>query len=212
MPLSPHTIFVVDDDASVRKSLARLLKSDGHLVEIFASATEFLQREHYEGVGCLVLDVQLPGLNGLALQQALVEKDYCLPIVFITGHGDIPMSVRAMKAGAVDFIPKPFHADVLLEAIDRALAHSRQERKTRAEVTEIRNRLAMLTPREYEVLVQVVAGKLNKQIGVVLGAAEKTIKVHRGRVMQKMKVQSLAELVRIAEKAGVPGKEVISDQ
>lgn len=196
-------IFVVDDDASVRKSLSRLLKSAGHAVEAFASASEFLQREHYEGVGCLVLDVQMPGLNGIELQRALMQKDYFLPIIFITGHGDIPMGVRAMKSGAVDFLPKPFNDDVLLKAVDQALARCRQERITRAEVADIRSRLATLTPREHEVLQHVVTGKLNKQIAADLGAAEKTIKVHRGRVMQKMKVQSVAELVRIAEKAGL---------
>ena len=206
MSETAHIVFVVDDDASVRKSLGRLLKAAGHPVEAFASASEFLQREYYAGVGCLVLDVQMPGLNGLALQKALAEKDYYLPIVFITGHGDIPMSVRAMKAGAVDFIPKPFRADVLLEAIDQALAKCRQEREDRAEVTDIRSRLAALTPREHEVLCHVIRGQPNKQIASDLGAAEKTIKVHRGRVMQKMKVQSVAELVHIAEKAGIEGR------
>jgi FixJ family two-component response regulator len=206
MPLSPHTIFVVDDDASIRKSLGRLLKSAGHAVEAFASAAEFLHREHFEGVGCLILDVQMPDLNGIELQKALAEKDYCLPIIFITGHGDIPMSVRAMKSGAVDFLPKPFSDDVLLKAIEQALARCRQERETRSEISEIRSRLAALTPREREVLEHVVTGKLNKQIAADLGAAEKTIKVHRGRVMQKMKVQSVAELVRIAEKAGIEGR------
>lgn len=200
------TVLVVDDDVSVRKSLSRLLRSAGHSVEVFASAAEFLQREHYDGVGCLVLDVQMPGLNGLELQTALAEKDYCLPIVFITGHGDIPMSVRAIKSGAVDFLQKPFNDDELLKAIDQAMERCRQERETRAEITDIRKRLALLTPREHEVLLHVVAGKLNKQIAADLGAAEKTIKIHRGRVMQKMKVQSVAELVRIAEKAGVGEK------
>lgn len=204
--LPSHTVFVVDDDASVRRSLGRLLKSAGHPVEIFASADEFLQRQHYDGVGCLVLDVQMPGLNGIELQRTLAQKDYCLPIIFITGHGDIPMSVRAMKSGAVDFLPKPFNDDVLLKAIDQALARCSQERDTRAEVADIRNRLATLTPREHEVLEHVVTGKLNKQIAADLGAAEKTIKVHRGRVMQKMKVQSVAELVHIAEKAGIEGR------
>jgi FixJ family two-component response regulator len=211
-PLVPHTIFVVDDDASLRKSLGRLLKSAGHLVEAFASADEFLRRDHYEGLGCLVLDVQMPGLNGIELQSALAEKEYGLPIVFVTGHGDIPMGVRAMKSGAVDFLPKPFNDDALLKAIDQALDRCRQERETRAEAADIRSRLATLTPREREVLAHVVTGKLNKQIAADLGAAEKTIKVHRGRVMQKMKVRSVAELVRIAEKAGVTGREAIRGQ
>ena len=198
-----HIVFVADDDASVRRSLARLLKSAGHAVESFASADEFLQAERREGVGCLVLDVQMPGLNGLELQTALVEKDYCLPIIFITGQGDIPMSVRAMKAGAVDFLSKPFSDDVLLKAVDQALARGRQECETRAEIAEIRSCLATLTPREREVMEHVVTGELNKEIAADLGTAEKTIKIHRGRVMQKMRVQSVAELVRIAEKAGI---------
>ena len=200
---TPHIVFVADDDASVRRSLARLLKSAGHAVEVFASADEFLQAERREGVGCLVLDVQMPGLNGLELQTALAERGSCLPIIFITGHGDIPMSVRAMKAGAVDFLSKPFSDDVLLKAVDQALARGRQEFETRAEIAEIRSRLATLTPREREVMEHVVTGELNKQIAVDLGTAEKTIKIHRGRVMQKMRVQSVAELVRIAEKAGI---------
>jgi FixJ family two-component response regulator len=198
-----HIVFVVDDDASVRRSLGRLLKSAGHPVEVFASAAEFLQREYYAGVGCLILDVQMPSLNGLDLQKALAEQDFCLPIIFVTGHGDIPMSVRAIKDGAVDFLQKPYNDHVLLTAIEQALTRCRQDSAARAEIAEIRTRLATLTPREHEVLCHVITGKLNKQIAAVLGAAEKTIKVHRGRVMHKMKAESVAELVRLAEKAGI---------
>jgi FixJ family two-component response regulator len=202
-PVSDCTVFVVDDDESVRKSLSRLLRSAGHAVEIFASAAELLSREHFNGAGCLVLDVQLPGLNGLELQKTLIEKKDFLPIVFISGHGDISMSVRAMKAGAVDFIPKPFSDKMLLDAVDQALLKCRQERESRAEVARIQARFATLTPRECEVLCHVVNGYLNKQIAADLGTAEKTIKVHRARVMEKMKAESLAGLVRMAEKAAI---------
>jgi len=201
--LTSHIVFVVDDDPSVRKSLNRLLKSAGHTVELFASSSEFLQRERFGGVGCLVLDVQLPGLNGLELQRAMAAREFNLPIVFITGHGDIPMSVRAIKAGAVDFIPKPFTDAVLLKAIDVALETCRTERAARLELAEIKSRLATLTPREHEVLCHVVSGQMNKQVADDLGTAEKTIKVHRARVMEKMKAGSLAELVRMTEKLGI---------
>ena len=201
--LSSHTVFVVDDDPSVRKSLGRLLKSAVHAVELFASASEFLQRERFGGIGCLVLDVQLPGLNGLELQKAMAEDPIYLPIIFITGHGDIPMSVRAIKAGAVDFIPKPFSDTALLKAIDLALEKCRTEHAAHLEIAEIKGRLATLTPREHEVLCHVVSGQLNKQVAGDLGTAEKTIKVHRARVMEKMKAASLADLVRMAEKLGI---------
>jgi FixJ family two-component response regulator len=196
-------VFVVDDEASVRKSLGRLLKAAGYRVETFASAQEFLQRPADDALACLILDVQMPGLNGLELQRALLEADRILPIVFITGHGDIPMSVRAMKAGALDFLSKPFDEKDLLEAIRRALEGARQQTAVRAVGDEVRRRLATLTPREYEVLLQVLTGRLNKQIAAALGAAEKTIKVHRGRVMHKMQVDSVADLVRLCEKAGI---------
>lgn len=199
------TVFVVDDEPSVRKSLGRLLKAAGYRVEAFASAKEFLQSGPHDGVGCLVLDVQMPDLNGLELQQALVASERGLPIVFITGHGDIPTSVRAMKAGALDFLSKPFHEKDLLEAIGRGLEKAEEESKRRAEAAEVEKRLATLTPREHEVLLHVLTGQLNKQIAGALGASEKTIKVHRGRAMHKMQVQSVAELVRLCEKAGVRG-------
>jgi len=196
-------VFVVDDEASVRKSLGRLLKAAGYRVETFASAREFLQRPADNAIACLVLDVQMPELNGMELQQALMDTNRVLPIVFITGHGDIPMSVRAMKAGATDFLSKPFDEKDLLEAIQRALDQAQQQSVERAAGDEVRRRLASLTPREHEVLLQVLTGHLNKQIAATLGAAEKTIKVHRGRVMQKMQAQSVADLVRLCEKAGI---------
>ena len=201
-PAEP-TVFVVDDEASVRKSLGRLLRAVGYRVEVFDSAREFLQRDLDVEVGCLVLDVQMPDLNGLELQQALAEKDRSLPIIFITGHGDIPMSVRAMKAGATDFLSKPVDEKDLLAAITRALEQSQQQSTQRVASTEINRLLATLTPREHEVLLQVITGKPNKQIAVVLDTSEKTIKVHRGRVMHKLQVQSVADLVRLCEKVGI---------
>jgi FixJ family two-component response regulator len=197
-------VFVVDDEPSVRKSLGRLLKAAGYRVLAFASAREFLEHRPAEGPACLVLDVQMPELNGLELQEALAAEPR-LPIVFISGHGDIPTSVRAMKAGAMDFLSKPFDDKALLEAIGRGLERAAQESKKHDESAEVETRLATLTPREHQVLLQVLTGKLNKQIAAALGASEKTIKVHRGRVMHKMQVQSVAELVRLCEKAGIYG-------
>jgi FixJ family two-component response regulator len=196
-------VFVVDDDPSVRRSVNRLLKSSGYRAETFATAREFLQRDAYPGPTCLVLDLQLPDLDGLEVQQVLAGTDHSIPIVFISGHGDIPASVRAMKNGALDFLPKPFAARDLLRVIEEALERSRQEQKAHLEVAVIRDRLARLTPREYEVLCCVVSGKLNKQIAADLGVGEKTIKVHRGRVMEKMGVHTVADLVRVTEKGGV---------
>jgi len=203
MSVLERKVFVVDDELSVRKSLSRLLTAAGFHVETFASARDFLQHGVEKSVSCLVLDMQMPELNGLELQQALAETDRCLPIIFITGHGDIPTSVRAMKAGATDFLAKPFHEKDLLEAIERAHKRSRRELREKAEADEVRLRLATLTSREHEVLLQVLTGQLNKQIAATLGASEKTIKVHRGRVMHKMQVQSVADLVRLCEKAGI---------
>jgi FixJ family two-component response regulator len=197
------TVFVVDDDASVRGAVARLLHSAGYQTETFASAEGFLAQSRFDAPGCILLDVRMPGLNGLELQQALAAADRQLPIVFITGHGDVPMSVRAMKAGAEDFLPKPFDDEELLKAVARALNKSQREQNERTEVAEIRRRLSSLTPREREVLCHVVAGQLNKQIAADLSIAEKTIKVHRGRVMEKMGASSLAGLVAMTGRIGI---------
>jgi len=200
---SNPTVFVIDDDASIRKSLSRLLRSVGHTTETFASAEEFLGREHFDGIGCLILDVQMPGLSGMDLQAELNKADYHLPIIFITGHGDIPMSVEAMRKGAVDFLTKPFDDKELLRAVEGAIEKDRRTRAEYDEILDIRRRIQLLTPREHEVLRQVIIGLLNKQIAWNLDIAEKTVKIHRGRVMEKLRVQSVADLVRLAEKAGV---------
>jgi RNA polymerase sigma factor (sigma-70 family) len=196
-------VFIVDDDAAVRKSLERLVRSVGLRAETFASAPEFLQRAPADYPCCLVLDVRMPGVSGLALQETLSAAGRRLPIIFITGHGDIAMSVRAMKAGAVDFLAKPFHDQDLLEAIQEALARDRQARQQQAVLQDIQRRVQRLTPRERDVLTLVVAGMLNKQIAAVLGTSEKTIKAHRAQVMQKMQASSVAHLVRLAEKVGL---------
>ena len=202
----PHpTVFVVDDDAAVRKSLVRLLKSAGYHAESFASADEFIEcRKRNSLPGCALVDIQMPGIDGLQLQRELINSTHESPIIFITGYGDIPSSVKAMKAGAVDFFSKPFNDDDLLRAIREAIQRDQRERSERAERVSLAARLATLTPREREVLDLVVRGLLNKQIAAALGASEKTIKIHRGRVMAKMKAPSVADLVRAAEKIGTP--------
>jgi FixJ family two-component response regulator len=200
-------VFVVDDDQSVRTSLANLLAAEDHVVEIFASAADYLARVPHPGPACLVLDVQLPDLDGLALQRQLLEEGRMEQIVFITGHGDLPMGIGAMKRGAVDFLSKPFRDDELLAAVDQALARSADYCRQRVEVVESRARLAKLTPREFEVFRLVIAGRLNKEIGAELGVTVRTIKTHRARVMQKIAVISVAELVRLAQKAGVAPAE-----
>jgi FixJ family two-component response regulator len=202
------TIFIIDDDASLRKSLSRLLRSAGYTTEAFASAEEFLARDHYGGIGCLLLDVQMPGLSGMDLQKELNKADYHMPIIFITGHGDIPMSVKAMKDGALDFLTKPFHDKELLQLIEKAIEKDTYARAEYDEIFDIRRRIERLTLRENEILGYIITGMLNKQIAFELGIAEKTVKVHRGRIMEKLCVASVAELVRLAEKAGIkPAKE-----
>jgi FixJ family two-component response regulator len=197
------TVFLVDDDPSVRRALTRLIRSAGYQVKPFGSAREFLNSDwRGKGVACLVLDVYMPGLNGMELQRELQTANAILPIIFITGRGDIPMSVQAMKAGAVDFLPKPVKDSELLRAIEQALARASREGAESAEIEDIRRRVEILTPREREVMERVVTGMMNKQIAHELGTVEKTIKVHRSRVMEKMGADSLAELVRVAEKIG----------
>jgi FixJ family two-component response regulator len=199
------TVFFVDDDASVLKSLARLMRSAKIQAATFTSPREFLERHDPRAPGCLVLDLAMPGLDGLQLQEALIAKGSEIPIIFLSGHGDIPMSVRAMKRGAIDFLTKPILEEALLDAIRAAIDKDRIGRRARAEIEDIRQRLATLTPREREVLEHVVTGRLNKQIAGDLDVVEKTIKVHRGRVMDKLKVGSVAELVHLAERAGILG-------
>jgi len=201
-PTAP-LVFVVDDDPSVRKSLARLITTAGYEVEAFASAREFLARPLSEGPCCLVLDVRMPGLTGLALQEALATAGHHLSIVFITGYGDVPTTVKAMTGGAVDVLTKPVNDRTLLSAIERAMTRARQRWREHAKITEIQDRVKTLTPRETEVFALVVTGMLNKQIASDLGVSEKMVKVHRGRIMQKMRAGSLAELVRLADQGGV---------
>ena len=203
-PDSP-TVFVVDDEAPVRKAISRLLRVAGFAVAAFPSPAEFLAEYDPHKPGCLVLDLRMPGFDGIELQRALARKGSILPIIFLTGHGDIPQSVQAMKHGAIDFLTKPVNDEQLLAAIRAAIEKDRIARREDAELCDIRARLATLTPREREVLEHVVTGKLNKQIADHLGVVEKTIKVHRARVMQKMKVRSLAELVRLAGGCGIKG-------
>ena len=197
-------IFVVDDDASMREALQRLLRSVGLQVTTFASAHEFLHHRGADVPGCLVLDVRLPGLSGLDLQHELATAQLDLPIIFITGYGDIPMTVQAMKAGAVEFLTKPFRDQDLLDAIQQALERDRVARAQRVEMAELRGRFAALTPRERDVFGLVVTGLLNKQVAAALGTSAITIKRHRAQVMHKMRVTSLAELVKIADHLGLP--------
>ena len=197
-------VFVIDDDAAMRRSLENLIRSVGLRVEAFASAQEFLSSKRADVPGCLVLDVRLPGLSGLDLQRRMADADIEIPIIFITGHGDIPMTVQAMKAGAVEFLPKPFRDQELLDAIQQALERDRKAREQRAEVEVLRRRFDLLTPREREVMPLLVAGLLNKQIAAELGSSETTIKIHKHHVMEKMRASSLAELVRIADRIGNP--------
>jgi FixJ family two-component response regulator len=196
-------VFAIDDDVSVRRGLTRLLRSAGYKSETFESASDFLARPPHSGPSCVIVDVQMPGLNGIELQEDLIKRRREEPLVFITGHGDIPMCAQAMKAGAVDFLRKPFRNDELLQCVQNALIRSAEQRRRTAERNEARRLLDLLTPREFEVMQLVITGMLNKQIAGELGTAEKTVKVHRGRVMQKLGVNSVAELVTLVQKASI---------
>ncbi|WP_437760082.1 response regulator transcription factor [Sorangium sp. So ce1389] len=198
------TVFVVDDDPSVLRALERLLRAAGHAVEAYASPGAFLERAPSERPGCAVVDLRMPGLDGIELQEELSRRGCPLPIVFLTGHGDVPSSVRAMKAGAIDFLTKPCDDTDLLAAVARAIERDARARATLGEQQALRTRFEALTPREREVCVRVAQGLLNKQIADELGAAEKTIKVHRGRVMEKLGVESVAELVRLVDRLQGP--------
>ncbi len=200
MPEPRPTIFVVDDDASVRDAISNLLESVGLEAQVFASTEQFRQASRPDAPSCLVLDVRLPGVNGLDFQEALQRDGIFIPIVFITAHGDVPMTARAMKAGAVEFLMKPFQKEDLLAAIHQGLEHDRAWRQEHAQISSLRERFEQLTSREREVMDLVVTGLINKQIGAQLGLSEVTVKIHRGRVMQKMQASSLADLVRMSDK------------
>jgi FixJ family two-component response regulator len=206
LPETDAIVFVVDDDVSVREALESLIRSAALRVESFSSAEEFLARRRGDESGCLVLDVRLPDLSGIDLQKRMAELNLDLPIIFITGHGDVPTTVQAMKAGALEFLTKPFVDRDLLDAIRHAIERHRTTRQQRAELRELRARYESLTPREREVMGWVVSGLLNKQVAGELGTSEITIKVHRGHVMQKMKTVSIAELVRMAQRLGIQPK------
>jgi FixJ family two-component response regulator len=204
MTPAPDTVFVVDDDQSVRESLGSLIRSVGLRVELFASAQEFLGRPRPDVPSCLILDVRLPGLSGLECQRQLFDAGVAIPIIFMTGHGDIPMTVRAMKAGAVEFLTKPFRDQELLDAIHMALGRDRDRRTQEHDTAQLRERYGSLTPREREIMRWVISGLLNKQIAGEIGTSEITVKVHRGQVMRKMGAASVPDLVRMAGRLGLP--------
>ncbi|HEY6153403.1 MAG TPA: response regulator [Candidatus Udaeobacter sp.] len=197
-------VFVIDDDPSMRKSLARLLDAAHYKTEVFKAASDFLLRSVYPGPSCVIVDVKMPGLSGIAFQEALIENGRNEQLVFITAHGDIAMCAQAMKAGAVDFLPKPFNPEQLLESVERALARSNEQLLRASEKNRACQLLQQLTPREYEVMQLVATGMLNKQVGAELGMAEKTVKTHRAHVMQKLHITSVAELMRVLQKAEIP--------
>jgi FixJ family two-component response regulator len=200
-------VFVIDDDASVRKSLTRLLDSAGYQSEHFESAVDFFDQPPCSTPSCVIVDVRMPGLSGIEFQEALIQQRREEQLIFITGHGDVPMCARAMKAGAVDFLPKPINPDELLQCVERALARSSEQRSVASEKNEARQQLHSLTTREFEVMKLIITGMLNKQVGAQLSIAEKTVKVHRGRVMQKLGITSVAELVRLVQKADLVPSE-----
>ena len=197
-------VFVIDDDQSMRKSLERLLDAARHKVELFKSASEFLSRSAHPGPSCVIVDVRMPGLNGIDFQKVLIEHGQQEQLIFITGHGNVPMCAEAMKAGAVDFLPKPFKHKELLESVERALTRSVEQRRRASEKNHARGLLDRLTPREYEVMQLVATGMLNKQVGAELGMAEKTVKTHRAHMMQKLGITSIAELMVVLQKGEVP--------
>ncbi len=205
--MSEATVFIIDDDPSARRGITRLVRASGLNAEPFASAADFLESENRGGPGCIVLDVRMPEMTGPELQAELGKSDYCMPIVFLSAHADVPIAARAMKKGAVDFLTKPVDGHNLLEAISESLARDAENRAQRAESSALHEYLEELTPREHEVMTYVITGMLNKQIAASLDISEETVKIHRGRVMQKLGIVSVAELVRLCEKAGIAPAE-----
>ena len=201
------TVFVIDDDASMRRALSFLLEAAGYKVEIYSSAETFLTRENYDGIGCIILDVRMPGLSGMDLQEKLIRSAYSMPIIFLTGHGEVTMGIQAMKKGAVDFLTKPCDDEQLLAAIHRAIEKAMETRGHFEEAKEILSRIGLLTPREKEIFRHIITGMLNKQIALKLGIAEPTVKIHRGRIMEKLSAESVADLVRMAAKVGIEPPE-----